>query len=261
VRFFLQGRQVPMAVGEAWYLNVNLPHSVENTGDSDRVHLVIDAIVNDWVRGLIADSEADAQGLVTTAEREEPGAARVAAAPPPGHTAAALPNDVTDRIIDFLRGIGVAVREGPLGEATFLPGIAIDGGALLVDRARLAFPGDLLHEAGHLAVTEPERRASMSGDVGGSPAEEMMAIAWSYAAGVALGIDSAVVLHDGGYKGGAHNLREAFDSGAYIGLPMLQWVGMALDATQAQARGLPAYPAMVHWLRPPASPSGADESA
>lgn len=50
VAFFLAGERVPMRPGECWYLNVNLPHRVDNTSDSDRVHLVIDCVVNDWLR-------------------------------------------------------------------------------------------------------------------------------------------------------------------------------------------------------------------
>ncbi len=52
VDFLLEGRRIPMGVGEAWYLNFSLPHSVLNRGDTDRIHLVIDGIVNDWVRTI-----------------------------------------------------------------------------------------------------------------------------------------------------------------------------------------------------------------
>lgn len=48
VEFLLDGNRVEMAEGEAWYLNFNLRHSVKNNGSSERVHLVIDCIVNDW---------------------------------------------------------------------------------------------------------------------------------------------------------------------------------------------------------------------
>jgi hypothetical protein len=32
------------------YLNVNLPHRVAHRGAADRIHLVIDCVVNDWLR-------------------------------------------------------------------------------------------------------------------------------------------------------------------------------------------------------------------
>ncbi len=52
VTFTLGGDIVPMLPGEAWYLNFNLPHSVTNESLHDRVHLVIDCILNDWLREL-----------------------------------------------------------------------------------------------------------------------------------------------------------------------------------------------------------------
>ena len=41
-----------MLEGEAWYLNFNLKHSVRNHGVSERIHLVIDCIANDWLRSF-----------------------------------------------------------------------------------------------------------------------------------------------------------------------------------------------------------------
>ena len=58
VEFYLSGETVVMQPGEAWYLNFNLPHRVENHGDTDRVHLVIDGVVNDWVQDLFATAAA-----------------------------------------------------------------------------------------------------------------------------------------------------------------------------------------------------------
>lgn len=52
--FYLEGERVPMAPGETWYVNVSLPHRVRNSGTTDRIHLVIDCRVNDWVRALFA---------------------------------------------------------------------------------------------------------------------------------------------------------------------------------------------------------------
>ena len=52
VAFFLAGERVIMQEGEAWYLDLNLAHRVENQSDTDRIHLVIDCFVNDWVREL-----------------------------------------------------------------------------------------------------------------------------------------------------------------------------------------------------------------
>lgn len=51
VAFFLDGERVLMAEGECWYVNVNLKHWVENQSATDRIHLVIDCVVDDWLAG------------------------------------------------------------------------------------------------------------------------------------------------------------------------------------------------------------------
>lgn len=53
VEFCLNGRRVVMNEGECWYLRLSDPHTVANRGDDDRVHLVIDASVNQWLANLI----------------------------------------------------------------------------------------------------------------------------------------------------------------------------------------------------------------
>jgi hypothetical protein len=52
VEFMLADERVEMREGEAWYLNVNFHHSVRNNGGTDRIHLVIDCVVNDWLRAF-----------------------------------------------------------------------------------------------------------------------------------------------------------------------------------------------------------------
>ncbi len=56
VKFYLNNKRVKMQEGECWYLRLSDPHSVINSGKEDRIHLVIDAVVNDWVKSLINDS-------------------------------------------------------------------------------------------------------------------------------------------------------------------------------------------------------------
>ncbi|HEX8184995.1 MAG TPA: aspartyl/asparaginyl beta-hydroxylase domain-containing protein [Blastocatellia bacterium] len=63
VEFFVNNRRLMMNEGECWYINFNLPHRVNNHSDIDRVHLVIDCIVNDWARSMIAYSEAQSEPL------------------------------------------------------------------------------------------------------------------------------------------------------------------------------------------------------
>ncbi len=58
-------------------------------------------------------------------------------------------HELTGKIVTFLRNIGLEVRAGSVENGTVLPGIRVDAGVLVYDPARLQFPGDLLHEAGH----------------------------------------------------------------------------------------------------------------
>lgn len=49
VEFMVNRMPVTMAPGEVWYLRLSDKHSVANRGTTDRVHLVIDAVVDDWL--------------------------------------------------------------------------------------------------------------------------------------------------------------------------------------------------------------------
>ena len=153
-------------------------------------------------------------------------------------------------IAAFLTEIGLPVEIGEIHHPTFLPGIHADSGILRVDPAKLSFPGDLLHEAGHLALLTEQRRSQMTGDVGDSGGEELGAIGWSYAAALHLQLDPCVVFHEHGYRGGSQSMLENFAAGRYLGVPMLQWLGLCLDEKKAASSGVKPYPHMLHWLRP-----------
>ncbi len=56
VEFYLQDERVPMQEGECWYLNLSLKHRVSNLGTEDRVHLVIDCRVNDWLKKMFIEN-------------------------------------------------------------------------------------------------------------------------------------------------------------------------------------------------------------
>jgi quercetin dioxygenase-like cupin family protein len=53
VTFWVDGEVVPLAEGELWYLDLSRMHRVVNAGDSDRVHLVVDCVVDDWLTAQI----------------------------------------------------------------------------------------------------------------------------------------------------------------------------------------------------------------
>jgi len=53
VDFRLNGTRCVMPAGSTWYLRLSDVHSVANRGTTDRVHMVIDATVNGWVKDLL----------------------------------------------------------------------------------------------------------------------------------------------------------------------------------------------------------------
>jgi len=59
VFFYVDKKQVPMKMGECWYANFQLPHSVENKSAEPRIHLTIDCIRNDWSDKLFAEMGFD----------------------------------------------------------------------------------------------------------------------------------------------------------------------------------------------------------
>jgi hypothetical protein len=153
---------------------------------------------------------------------------------------------LTERLASFVRSIGIEVRAASLPDETFLPGIDIRHGAILIDETRLTYPGDILHEAGHLAVTDPALRNAPTLSPGAG--DELTTIAWSYAALRHLDIDPAIVFH-AAFKGGGESIIENFSAGRYVGVPLLQLYGMSCEPHRAAAAGMAPFPHMQRWLR------------
>ena len=148
------------------------------------------------------------------------------------------------RIVNFLNSIHISVVEKSLPKDTFLPGLRIEGGTILMDLEQLKYPGDLLHEAGHIATTEETNRLLI-----GTPkisadwptdGDEIAAILWSYAAANHLQLNLDIVFHPGGYKDDSEWLIEQFRSKNYLGLPLLEWMSLCTKEE---------FPKMNKWLR------------
>ncbi|GAB3712058.1 hypothetical protein GCM10027592_50230 [Spirosoma flavus] len=158
--------------------------------------------------------------------------------------------DLIAPIYAFLDSIGISVIESTLDEPTFLPGIRIEQGKLVIDRAKLMYPGDILHEAGHIAVTLPSERPQLGGNITeGRPdkqGDELAVLLWTYAACQLIGLPDDVVFHAGGYKGDSNWLVDNFKNKTYIGLPLLVWMDMTKDNTTSED----GFPIMTNWLRP-----------
>jgi hypothetical protein len=154
---------------------------------------------------------------------------------------------LVEKVVGFVTGIGIGVHKATLSEPTILPGLAIRNGAVLVDEGRLLYPGDILHEAGHIAVADPAERNQPT--LSPTPGDEMATLAWSYAAACFLGIAPEIVFHPAGYKGGASALVENFTAGRYVGVPLLQFYGMTVEPRGGAGDGAAVYPHMLRWLR------------
>lgn len=156
------------------------------------------------------------------------------------------------KVLGFLDEIGINVMEKEV-ETSFLPGLELGSNCIYIDYDKLLYPGDILHEAGHLAVTASEERelvgtAEISAEWP-TQGEEIAAILWSYAALNHLKLPLEFVFHPNGYKGQSDWLISNFTSGTYIGLPFLEWIGLSFGKERAEKEQKAAFPAMQKWLR------------
>lgn len=154
------------------------------------------------------------------------------------------------KVVDFLNEIGIDTQEASLSGDCFLPGVEIREGALKFDAGQLLAVSDLLHEAGHLAVTPKAHRAQMGGQL--SPEQQLLhggeveAIAWSFAAAQHLGMPLNELFHANGYRGNAAALAMNFSLGVYPGVHGLTCAGLAIPGPQSSEIG---YPKLIKWLR------------
>jgi hypothetical protein len=157
-------------------------------------------------------------------------------------------DELIETFCNFLVEIGIEVLEDTIPGTTFLPGLEIRNGKLFYDRGRLLYPGDLLHEAGHIAVSSQAERDGLNENITDNnpdkSGEELAVMLWTYAVCKKIGLDPEVIFHPNGYKGNSTWILENYASGNFIGLPLLVWMQMTKDA------GLPdGYPQMQKWLR------------
>jgi hypothetical protein len=159
---------------------------------------------------------------------------------------------ILDRCIPFLNSLGIRTIFKKIDAICFLPGLLIEDGNIIIDINALANPGDILHEAGHIAVVPRRERAHLNNasvlESKNRETEEMMAIAWSYAACIHLDIDPLIVFHENGYHGDGESIVENFQSGHLFGVPSLEWCNMTTEPRSAR-QGDIVYPGMKKWLR------------
>jgi hypothetical protein len=149
----------------------------------------------------------------------------------------------------FLDQIGIDCRPGKVADDAFLPGVCIDAGSIVFDVKSLHAVSDLLHEAGHIAVTPRAYRRALGGALtvemqhpfGG----EVEAIAWSFAAASYIAMPLTELFHPLGYRGQASGLAFNFSLGVYPGLHGLVCAGMAATPRSPEVQ----YPHLLKWLR------------
>ncbi|SHL38079.1 hypothetical protein [Flavobacterium chilense] len=161
-------------------------------------------------------------------------------------------NPEVQKVLSFLDEIGIDVIEKEL-DSTFLPGLSLGPNCLYIDYDKLLYPGDILHEAGHLAVTTSEER-KIVGTTEISPewptqGEEIAAILWSFAALNHLKLPLDFVFHADGYRNASNWYISSFSNQSYIGLPLLEWMGLCVGEDRADKEGKPAFPTMLKWIR------------
>lgn len=151
-----------------------------------------------------------------------------------------------DLICGFLDRIGIRHSFADTGEDSFLPGLRIEGGQVIIDREKVPYPGDILHEAGHLALVLPEERANFGQeDLKDRPSgqgEEIACQLWTFLAAKDIGLPVEIVFHEAGYQGGSQWFIDNYESGNYIGLPLLTWMGITESGD--------GMPVVKSWVRP-----------
>lgn len=70
VEFYLDGHRLNLRAGTCWYINASLPHSLANPAPVDRIHLVADCIVNDWLRGQLMREDLPVRSTKDTSEAD-----------------------------------------------------------------------------------------------------------------------------------------------------------------------------------------------
>jgi quercetin dioxygenase-like cupin family protein len=106
VAFYLEGERITLKEGECWYMNFNLPHNINNFSTVDRIHLVIDAKVNDWVKTLFTNDDivvkkeiADSELTDTATKKQMIDHLRQMATPTANSMADTLEKEITYRLM------------------------------------------------------------------------------------------------------------------------------------------------------------------
>lgn len=56
VAVLLEGEKITMQPGECWYCNFHITHEVHNDSPQHRIHILLDCLVNPWLRELFKNA-------------------------------------------------------------------------------------------------------------------------------------------------------------------------------------------------------------
>lgn len=196
----------------------------------------------------------------------------------------------TARVLGFLADIGqpfVLVDDADRAEG-FLPHIRVERGVLHIHGD--VFPGDILHEAGHLCTMPEHFRRQASGnlyEVFGAMCQfieknnhllaaypeckftralmqcsDPEATAWQYAAAMHLGMPDEAIFPPGSYgPGGPESTLFQLKNRAYIGINGLQAAGWTTLRGSQHNPCKAVYPELAFWRHPAGLPTEVAEAA
>lgn len=173
-------------------------------------------------------------------------------------------------VASFLNDIGLEARMvDQLGAPSFLKDVCIDHGTLQFTENALV--GDLLHDAGHLAVIPARFRIQMHGNLYKSFREilknldhmdpedpeavallngdDLAATAWGWACGRHLDIDPQVIITPESFGHEGDHIRRMLSMNSYFGIQALQATGFCL-ARDLCVSGRSVFPKLNFWLAP-----------
>lgn len=180
--------------------------------------------------------------------------------------AALLPAASLRAVANALQSVGLPVVFCEPVSESFLPGVRIHHGTLeIAPDARI---NDVLHEAGHLAVTPTRFRSYLHDNIEAGMerafdacsadedpdarallhADEQAATAWSYAFGRSLGLDARTIIADSDFDGTGSSQRLAQRIGRHPGIQSLRGGGMC---AYNYHRDQPQWPQLLRWLQGP----------
>lgn len=158
-----------------------------------------------------------------------------------------------ESVFHFLRELGIGCCISEENFDSFLQGVRIENGGLKINLKNLLCIGDILHEAGHLACLPSDLRAKANDNIeislGPEHTYELGAIMWSVAAAMHLKIPLTEIFHEDAYRGDGQWLLEQYSNNNYLGLNLLQWMGMVAFDDEVDGVNILPFPAMLRWTR------------